>query len=280
MDEWERIEREKLVSNLGPPTRDKDIPLLYVSYDGTGVPMVPWEVAGRKGKQADGNSRTREAKLGCVFTQTATDDKERPVRDDNSTTFVGAIENAENFGWRIYGEALDRSLERAKKVVVIGDGARWVWNLADTHFSGATQIVDLYHARQHLYDLVNILVAEGEKTKYQIKWLTALDEGKVEKIIKEASDLLPKSGKRRKEAKTEINYFKNNSHRMRYADFRKQDLFVGSGVVEAGCKTIIGKRLKQSGMEWTVRGANSIIALRCAHLSNRLENFWAQRTTN
>jgi len=280
VDEWERNERKKLVLNLGEPTRNKDIPLLYVSYDGTGVPMVPWEVAGRKGKQSDGSSKTRETKLGCVFTQTATDDKGRPVRDDNSTTFVGAIENAESFGWQIYGEAMDRGLERAKKVVIIGDGARWIWNLADTHFGGAIQIVDLYHARQHLYELVKILAVEGEKTKYQIKWLTALDEGNVEKIVKEASDLLPRSGKRRKGAKREINYFKNNKRRMRYADFRKQDLFVGSGVVEAGCKTIIGKRLKQSGMEWTVRGANSIIALRCAYLSNRMEDFWTKQATN
>lgn len=279
VDEWERNEREKLVSNLGPSTRDKDIPLLYVSYDGTGLPMVPWEVAGRKGKQADGSSRTREAKLGCIFTQTTTDEKGRPLRDEESTTFVGAIENAESFGWQIYGEAINRGLERAAKVVVIGDGAHWIWNLAETHFGGAIQIVDLYHARQHLYELVNILVAENEKATYQISWLTALDEGNVEKIISQANTLLPKTGKRRKEALKEIGYFKNNSHRMKYAELRKQNLFIGSGVVEAGCKTIIGKRLKQSGMEWTVRGANSIISLRCAHLSNRLEDFWAQQAS-
>lgn len=102
----------------------------------------------------------------------------------------------------------------------------------------------------------------------------------MEKIVKEASDSLPKSGKRRKTARKEINYFKNNKHRMKYADFRKQNLFVGSGVVEAGCKTIIGKRLKQSGMEWSVRGANAIIALRCAQLSDRPENFWTQQAAS
>ena len=278
--QWEKEKRQQLVSNLAPPARHKDIPLLYISYDGTGVPMVPWEVAGRKGKQPDGSSKTREVKLGCVFTQTATDNKGRPVRDDNSTTFVGAIENAESFGWRIYGEALDRGLERAEKVVVIGDGARWVWNLADMHFSDAIQIVDLYHARQHLYKLISLITNDDKRRKkLQLKWLTALDEGKVENIINEANALLPKTGKRRKEGLKETGYFKNNSHRMRYAWFRKQGLFVGSGVVEAGCKTVIGKRLKQSGMEWTVRGANSIIALRCAHLSRRLENFWERRAS-
>jgi hypothetical protein len=75
----------------------------------------------------------------------------------------------------------------------------------------------------------------------------------------------------------EIAYFEKNKHRMRYAEFRRQGLFVGSGVVEAGCRTVIGQRLKQSGMHWTVRGANNIIALRCCILSNRWEDFWEQR---
>ena len=75
----------------------------------------------------------------------------------------------------------------------------------------------------------------------------------------------------------EINYFEKNTQRMRYGDFRNRGLFVGSGVVEAGCRTIIGQRLKQSGMHWTVKGANSIIALRCSLLSNRWEDFWEHR---
>ncbi len=278
VEEWLVEERRELTENLPMPPQQKDIPLLYISYDGTGVPMVPWELAGRKGKQPDGSSRTREVKLGCVFTQTKTNDEGRPVRDDASTTFVGAIEGCEEFGWRIYGEAVRRGLQRAQKVVVIGDGSKWIWNIADTHFGGAVQIVDLYHARQHLYSLAALLFSENKlKTKYELKWLTALDDGNVENIIKEAAQLLPKSGKRRKLAKKEISYFKNNSHRMRYKEFREQNLFVGSGVVEAGCKTIVGMRLKQSGMEWTVTGANSIIALRCAHLSGRIEDFWEKR---
>jgi Uncharacterised protein family (UPF0236) len=278
VDEWSFAERRGLIENLPMPPKQKDIPLLYISYDGTGVPMVPWELAGRKGKQPDGSSRTREVKLGCVFSQTKTDDEGRPARDDASTSFVGAIENAEEFGWRIYGEALRRGLQKAQKVVVIGDGSKWIWNIADIHFSKSVQIVDLYHARQHLYALCALLLGETKlKTKYELKWLTALDEGEAEIIIKEAADLLPKSGKRHKLAKKEISYFKNNIKRMKYKEFREQDLFVGSGVIEAGCKTIVGMRLKQSGMEWTVPGANSIIALRCAHLSCRIEDFWEKR---
>jgi len=116
-------------------------------------------------------------------------------------------------------------------------------------------------------------------TKLQMRWKTMRDEGKVEQIIKEARRRLPKDEERRKAAEKKIGYFRNNASRMRYGDFRAQGLFVGSGVVEAGCKTVIGKRLKQSGMEWTVRGANAIIALRCCHVSNRMEDFWEQRAS-
>jgi len=276
---WEERERANVVKEfplLKPPA---EISLLYASYDGTGVPMVPWEVAGRKGKQADGSAKTREAKLGCVFTQTGVDEKGWPVRDEASTSFVGAIEGCEAFGERMHGEAVRRGLARAEKVVVIGDGAKWIWELAALHFPGAVEIVDLYHARQHLHQVCGLVNLRAGETvaKLEIRWRTALDEGKVEKILAEAEARLARSGARRKAAKTELGYFRTNAARMRYAKFRDQDLFVGSGVVEAGCKTVIGKRLKQSGMEWTVLGANAILALRCCHVSGRIEEFWEQR---
>jgi hypothetical protein len=252
---------------------------LYICYDGTGVPMVPWETLERKGKQADGTSRTREAKLGCVFTQTGVDDNGHAIRDEGSTTFVGAIESSKEFGDRIYAEALRRGLNRAAKIAVIGDGAKYNWEIAAMHFPQATHIVDLYHAKEHLYALCEKLVPEGEKEFEYLndRWSEMLEEGDVESIIKEAEAKMPKSGSRRKAIMKDIVYFQNNLERMRYGDYFAQGLFVGSGVVEAGCKTIIGKRLKQSGMEWTVRGANSIIALRCCHLSGRMEEFWEQR---
>jgi hypothetical protein len=276
---WQERERREVLAEGGAGKPGEEIPVLYASYDGTGVPMVPWEVAGRKGKQADGSAKTREAKLGCVFTQTGVDEEGWPVRDEASTTFVGAIEGCEAFGERMHGEAVRRGLGRARKVGVIGDGAKWIWELAALHFSGAVEIVDLYHARQHLHQLCGMVKPRvGESgAGLELRWRTALDEGKVEKILTEAEARLPRSGARRKTAKTELGYFRTNAARMRYAEFRDQGLFVGSGVVEAGCKTVIGKRLKQSGMEWTVRGANAIIPLRCCHLSGRIEEFWEQR---
>lgn len=279
VEEWQKKERLALVEGRQKPEVSEVILVLYVSYDGTGVPIVRWELAGRKGKQPDGGSKTREVKLGCVFTQTTVDDKGFPVRDDDSTTFVSAIENSGEFGERIYAEAVRRGLNNAQKVVVIADGARYNWEIAALHFPDAIQIVDLYHARQHLHNLCVLLVPGGGRdlTRLETRWRTMLDEGKVEEMIKEAKRRLPRDEERRDSVNKEIGYFRNNAHRMRYGDSREQGLFVGSGVVEAGCKTVVGKRLKQSGMEWTVRGANAIIALRCCHLSGRMEDFWEQR---
>ena len=129
------------------------IPFLYVEMDGTGLPVVGKECEGRAGKRDGQPAHTREAKLGCVFTQTTVDEEGYPVRDEASTTYVGAIESCEEFGRRLFAEAWGRGWARAEKRVVLGDGAEWIWNQADLHFPGAIQIVDLYNARQHLWDL-------------------------------------------------------------------------------------------------------------------------------
>jgi hypothetical protein len=279
METWSCQEREAFLRQNETVRPDKTIPILYISYDGTGVPMTPEELRGRRGKQADGSAKTREAKLGCVFTQTTTDAKGFPVRDPGSTSFVGAIESAEDFGWRIYGEAVRRGLPKAQRVVILADSAEWIKHLAQMHFPEATFIIDLYHARQHISELCKILFARNEKKigHQRIRWWTDLDDGKVEKIIRQAQLHLPQDTEAKKKAEIEIHYLEKNAEYMRYAEFRAQGLFVGSGVVEAGCKTLIGQRLKQSGMEWSVRGANAIISLRCILMSGRFEHYWESR---
>ena len=185
VEKCQRDERAGLPEGRAEAENMASAPLLYVSYDGTGVPMVPWETAGRKGKQNDGSSKTREVKLGCVFTQTQTDDRGFPIRDDGSTTFVGAIESSADFGTRIYAEALRRGLDKAGKVAVIADGARYNWEIAALHFPGGVEIVDLYHAREHLHVLCGLVVPEGgtNLTRLEIKWRTMLDDGRIEEII-------------------------------------------------------------------------------------------------
>lgn len=257
----------------------KPVPWLYVCMDGTGVPVVKKETAGRHGKGEDGQAKTREVKLGCIFTQTAVDKEGRPVRDEASTSYTGAIETAETFGWRLYKEAKRRGMDRAREVTVLGDGAVWIWNIADLHFPGARQIVDLYHGREHYGNVAKICFGQQKDKMYQ--WMEArrieLDKGKVEDVITAIEQLRGRSGSQTDICDREMGYFEKNKERMRYAEFRRLGLFVGSGVLEAGCRSVIGQRLKQSGMHWTVEGANRIIALRCSIMSNRWEDFWEHR---
>ena len=263
-----------------PVLTGEPIPILYVQMDGTGVPVVKKETMGRKGKTDGQPAHTREVKLGCVFTQTKWDKEGYAIRDPASTTYTGAIESAGEFGKRLYLEAWNRGWNRASKKVVVGDGAEWIWNLADQHFPGAIQIVDLYHAREHLWELARRLHPnDSSKQKawmkiHQQRWL---DKGKIEKLVASLRSITSTNAEVIDKLRTEADYFERNAARMRYPKFRKQHLFVGSGVIEAACKTVIGSRLKQSGMFWTLRGANAIIALRCCHLNNRFENYWEAR---
>ena len=258
----------------------KPVGILYVQMDGTGVPVVPKETVGRQGKLDGQPAHTREVKLGCVFTQTAWDEKGFPIRDPDSTTYTGAIETAEEFGRRIYLEAWNRGWSRAERKVVMGDGAEWIWNLARQYFPGAVQIVDLYHARQHLWELARKLYPNdgiNQKVWIRVHQRRLLDRGKIEKLVDALRALVSDNSELAGKIRIEAEYFARNAERMRYPKFRSQHLFVGSGVIEAGCKTVIGSRLKQSGMFWTVRGANAIIALRCCHLNGRFEDYWDGR---
>lgn len=250
------------------------IPTLYISFDGTGVPIQRRELKGRRGKQPDGTTKTREVKLGCVFTQTSTDQENNPIRDPDSTTYTGAIETSGEFGWRIYHEARIRGLHRTRRVVALTDGAKYNKTIVQTHFPHAVHIIDLYHAREKLSELTQLLVPESDREKQLMAWLNLLDRGAIKTLLNMIRKYLPRSGKRRKKGLTLIGYFQENASAMRYQKFRGQGFFVGSGVVEAGCRTIIGQRLKKSGMFWSVAGANAIIASRCCQLSHRFEDFW------
>jgi hypothetical protein len=278
--EGEQQQVQRAVQLDLPIVVGEPIPILYVQMDGTGVPVVKKETVGRQGKTDNQPAHTREAKLGCVFTQTMWDKAGYPIRDPDSTTYTGAIEPAEEFGKRLYLEAWNRGWSRAAKKVVIGDGAEWIWNLVEQHFPGAVQIVDLYHARQHLWELARRLHPNSEvkqKSWMKVHQKRLLDKGKIEKLVGELRVINSANPEILKQIRTEANYFARNADRMRYPKFRRQHLFVGSGVIEAGCKTVIGSRLKRSGMFWTVRGANAILTLRCYHLNGRFEDYWEGR---
>ncbi len=168
-------------------------------------------------------------------------------------------------------EAERRGFTLARRRVILGDGAQWIWRIAAEDYPGAIQIVDLWHAKEHLWQGARAL-CDAHPAQVEA-WAHArcddLEQGRLDGLLatlRTHADTCEPAGKC-------ADYIDKNRSRMRYPDFRAQGLCVGSGVVESGCKSIVGSRLKQSGMRWTVNGANSILALRCCVLSGGYEDF-------
>jgi hypothetical protein len=252
---------------------------MYISGDASGVPMRKEELEGRAGKQPDGSAKTRMAYLGCVFTQHKRDEKGHPVRDYESTTYVSTFGPIEEFGPLLRQEAIRRGLALALQVVLLVDGAAGLANMGRLCFPGVIQIVDFYHAMEHAAKVLVALLGHKEHPDYKRRlghWARQLLKDQVEELI--AQTRKECAGKSQAQAvEKELGYFVSNVQRMQYGTFRRQGFFIGSGVVEAGCKTIIGSRCKQSGMFCGRPGAENILALRCIHTSRRLGEFWKER---
>jgi len=249
---------------LGPakiPPRDEcaggtAVEDLYISADGTMAPTLDaW----------------REVKIGAIF-EARCGPRGRPER--SRTHYIGDVMKAEDFGWELYRGAKSMGLRQAQRTVVLGDGAAWIWNIAAFHFPEAVQIVDWYHATERLWIVANAHFGDGatEARKWVKSCEKLLAASRVETLINELG-VLRKQNARKKKVRETINeaigYYRNNAERMRYRRYVKRGLFIGSGVVEAGCKHIVGQRLKQSGMRWTLEGLRSILHLRLAVLNRQ-----------
>lgn len=278
---------QRMILRMGPlialkrkelplPAKPPGVEVMCVSVDGTGVPARPEELVGRRGKQPDGSSRTREVKLAALYTHRLPKKGERPFRDVDSTSYIADIVEAAEFGTRVRQEAFRRGIAAALIVVFIGDGAKWVWELARINFPGAVCILDFYHAVEHLSHLIGLLYGEGaeESKKRFARWRKALRRNRIGWVIDLAKRDLPSALKTREEAQKEIEYFENNRSRMQYKTYLEAGYFIGSGVVEAGCKSVVGQRLKQSGMRWSVEGARQILNFRCALASGLFDALW------
>ena len=275
-------DEKKVVEPL--PAHEPVSPTLYLGMDGTGVPVRKEELVGRPGKQPDGSAKTREVKLVTLWSAEQRDEDGTPVRDPGSISYSAAIESAAQkdtadtpspFAARVERAAIRRGFDRAARRVVLGDGAKWIWNLATESFPDAIQIVDRFHAKQHLSDVaksiygaVSDLAAQWSRQRWD-----ELDAGDIDAIL----CALRIHATKDEEARKCVDYIGDNRERMRYAHFRAAGLCTSTGVVEAGCKTAIGVRCKRAGMHWTVAGVDAIIALRCSILSGRFEDFWERR---
>jgi hypothetical protein len=273
------VEERQLVERMGEVA-----PTMYLGMDGTGVPMRRQEVVDRAGKQADSSAKTREAKLVTIWTAESRDEEGKPVRDPGSITYSAAIESAatrdtspdlSDFAARVQREASRRGFTEAPRQAVLGDGSTWIWNTTAELFPRATQILDRFHAKEHLSQAGKVIYGDSPQAK---QWIRArydeLDEGHLQSLV----HLLRRHAAQYKEARECISYIWKNRRRMRYPEFHQQGFCTSTGVVEAGCKVVIGTRLKRAGMHWSVQGANAIIALRCCKLSGRFEDFCERRS--
>ena len=277
---------QRLVQVLGPPAQARlvelpglardPVPEFYVSVDGTGVPMIRAELEGRPGRGPDGQAHTREIKLAALFTQTTRDAEGHPIRDPQSTTYLASFVSSDQFGGLVRRAALARGLDQAGQGIFLGDGAAWVWEIARTCFPQAVPILDYYHASEHVVALAKAVYPDaGTAQNWALRWRSLLYDSELDVLLAEAraaADPAPAEAVQR-----ELAYLERNRARMDYRHYRAQGWFIGSGVVEAGCKRVIGQRLKQSGMFWREEGATAVASLRCALLSaGGWDYLWSQ----
>jgi hypothetical protein len=248
-------------------------PRVYIATDGTGAPLRHEELQGRKGRQPDGTAQTHEIKVGAIFTQHPATG-EAPWRDLDSTTYIATSQRAEPFGQMMLAEFRRRFPDPSRDIAYLGDGAAWNWEIQRIFFPEALGIVDFYHAAEHVAKLVDLIEDHRTPTgrKRRRRWVKQLLRGRFDAFLHEARKAMPDAS--RTEGEKQLAYFERNRERMRYATFRARGYFIGSGVVEAACKTIVAQRFKGSGMHWSASGLGHVLALRTAILSRRYDEFW------
>ncbi len=279
----EAIDRDEREHVRGP-AREQIAPTMYLGVDGTGIPMRPEAVAGRAGKQPDGSAKTREVKLCVVWSAEGRDAEGNPVRDDGSVSYSAAIESAAStdtdftaseFAQRVLREVKRRGFMHAQRRCILGDGAGWIWKIATDFLPDAIQILDRFHAKEHLSTVATEIW--GPTSELGQRWAAErhqeLDAGNIDALLQ----ALKPHASACAEARKCVGYVERNRERMQYPEFEAQGLCTSTGVVESGCNVAIGHRLKRSAMHWGVPGANAIIALRCNQLSGRFEDFWERR---
>ena len=252
---------------------DEKAGIVCVMADGTGMPMRRECLKGAKGK--DGRARTREVKAGAIFVASKTKDNE-PHRDLDTTTYVATTHRREKFGKYLRSEFDRRFSREPDTVLYITDGGKWLHSIHESEFPFAVEILDVYHAVEHLKPLLAGLGIKENSKEWKYRhhyWSECIKAGKVQNVL----DYIWKNMRARlgKDAMREYKYYRSNAGRMKYDEYRAHGWFIGSGVIESGCKTVIGQRFKQSGMIWSLKGAKALLPLRTLYKSNRLEQFFA-----
>ena len=251
--------------------------VFYISCDGTGVPGIRTELEGKKGRQSDGSAKTFEAKIGVCFKQDF-DDVGYPLlsngvifRRNDSNRYTGTVEKVNEFGPMLYNFSVKNGIDLANQIAFLGDGAVWIWRIQNKYFPNAIAIVDKFHAIENLNKIIDRLrfnkVEIREEFRERCQALLSL--GDIERLDEVIMNKTTKSNETA--IGNSFEYFRKNKERMQYGLFTAAGLLVGSGVVEAACKTIVCSRLKRAGAHWSKKIAANIIAIRCAIMSKEFD---------
>jgi hypothetical protein len=268
--------------------QQKGIERLYIELDGVLARIRRGSVPLEKEERHRKGDVYREIKAGAVFRA-----ERGPKRSElvpgvyvdtpapDGVRYVARRTAKGSFAWLLYQLAVQCGLEQAQQVVVIGDGAPGIWNLAAEHFPGAVQIVDLYHAKEHVWDVAHAVF--GHATAGGTAWAThacwLLEQGQSEALvcaIEALPPIAPQPGQARSSPERAVDYFTTNAQRMRYPVFRAQGMHIGSGIAEAACKSIVSTRAKRCGMRWTPEGLDALLPLRTAVLNGAYDSFWEE----
>jgi hypothetical protein len=260
---------------------------MYVEIDGVMARLRRGSVAMEDKERKRPGDVYREVKVGAVFE--AEPGRKRSelvpgvyVDTAGPKAYVARRGSVETFAPLLYALAQQRGVAHAQQIVILGDGAPWIWNLVAEHFPTAVQIVDLWHAEEHVWQVANAVF--GANTAKAEAWAEPqcqlLQEGNIEALV-EAIALLPPipppPGRTHSVPEQAMGYFISNAARMRYPAFRLQGMHIGSGIAEAACKTVVSTRMKRCGMRWTPAGLDALLALRTARLSGTFDAFWQPR---
>lgn len=285
--------RAKQAKSQAPTQRQasKEIERLYIELDGVFARLRRGSVPMEKEERQRKGDVYREIKAGAVFRAERGRKRSELAAGvyvdtpaPESMRYVARRTAKGDFAWLLYDLALQGGLEQAQQVVVIGDGAPWIWNLVAEHFPGAVQIVDLYHAKEHVWDVAHAVFGHGTAaaTAWATDACTLLEQGQSETLvgaIEALPSITPEPGQARSIPARAMDYFTLNAQRMRYPDFRAQGMHLGSGIAEAACKTIVSTRAKRSGMRWTPEGIDALLPLRTAVLNGTYDSFWEAEHT-
>lgn len=272
---------------LGAKHQEKKPRRWYIELDGVmaRIRRESCEIA-KEEKERSGDVY-REIKVGAVFEGKPGRDRSELVPgvfvdEAGPITYMARQITAEAFGYLFYQLASSCGIEEGDEIVVLGDGAVWIWKIAQEHFPHAVHIVDIWHAREHVWNVANAVYGLGKAetafwAKRACEWL---NEGAIERLLQEIETLpsvAPAAGASRSVPEIEADYFRTNAKRMQYPIFRAKGMHLGSGIAEAACKTVVSTRAKRSGMRWTPRGLDAILALRTTVLNKTYKTFWQPR---